>query len=57
MNMFSLQGEYLAFVPGHSLSSICAYCMGYHFYLVSSSNKDMEATWHIEIVRLVYSCS
>ena len=31
MNMFSLRGGYLAFVPGHSLSSICAYCMGYVF--------------------------
>jgi len=28
VNMFSLQGGYLAFVPGHSLSSICAYRMG-----------------------------
>jgi len=31
MNMFSLQGGYLAFVPGHILSSICAYCVGYLF--------------------------
>lgn len=33
MSMVFLQGEYLAVLPGHSLSSICVYCMGHQHQL------------------------